>query len=45
MKSTIFGILTIALARLSHLDGIFGLGAGEFLLLSTPAARKSAKTD
>ena len=32
------------LARLSHLEGIFGVHARKFLLLSTPAERKSAKT-
>src|ERR1700689_1159630 len=32
------------LARLSHLEGIFCLRARKFLLLSTSALRKSAKT-
>jgi CRP-like cAMP-binding protein len=31
------------LARLSHLEGIFGLRARKFLLLSTSALRKAAK--
>src|SRR5262245_11888196 len=33
-----------ALARLSHLAGIFGVRARKFLLLATAAPRKSAKT-
>ena len=32
------------LTRLSHLEGIFSLRARKFLLLSTSALRKSAKT-
>jgi VIT1/CCC1 family predicted Fe2+/Mn2+ transporter len=38
------GTHSSVLARLSQLDEIFRLGARKFLLLSTPAARKSAKT-
>jgi len=36
--------LVATLARLSHLEGIFVRRARKFLLLSTSALRKSAKT-
>jgi hypothetical protein len=37
-------LLRYELARLSHFKPIFGLRARKFLLLSTSAPRKSAKT-
>jgi len=37
-------VASIKLTRLSHLEGIFCLRARKFLLLSTSALRKSAKT-
>jgi hypothetical protein len=36
-------LVTAALARLSHLERVFGVGAGEFLLLSMPASLKQAR--
>ena len=42
--ATWMAFLMTVLARLSHLEGIFCLGARKFLLLSTSALRKSAKT-
>jgi hypothetical protein len=32
-----------SLTRLSHLERVFGVGAGEFLLLSMPASLKQAR--